>query len=208
MKKLLLVLAGLFLFSQSSALADMENISVSRMSGQPLLVRGDLTLPMSGDMQCQTGDILKTTTPQCSVDMAVNGLAGCRILPLSECVIVNGSPTDMRLKITSGNAILNLKKIPAGSSFQVETPTAVAAVRGTQFWGRVDGQNPGNPVTTFAVLEGMVEITARSTGKTFTLQKGQALDIPADASVVPSIRPALDAELEAMRQASSIATSA
>lgn len=209
MKKIVLVLAALtVLVLQTPLFAASDNIVVSSFAGSPVILRGDQTIPVTAGMQCQAGDIVKTPTSESSVDISVNGLAGCRILPASEFTIVNGSQSDMRLKILSGNAILNLEKLPQGSSFQLETPTAVAAVRGTQFWGRVDAQNPGNPVTTFAVREGTVEIIAKAAGKTFRLEKGQALDIPADESIVPLIRPALDAEMQAMAQASSIRTSA
>ncbi|HXV18743.1 MAG TPA: FecR domain-containing protein, partial [Candidatus Omnitrophota bacterium] len=112
------------------------------------------------------------------------------------------------LKITKGNAILNLDKLPAQSSFKVETPTAIAAVRGTQFWGRVEASLPENPVTTFAVRQGTVEIFAKSVEKTFTLEAGQALDIPAVETTVPVIRPALEGEMAAMAQADSIRTAA
>ena len=114
----------------------------------------------------------------------------------------------MHLKIMSGNAVLNLKKLSPASTFKVETPTAVAAVRGTQFWGRVDLQKADNPVTTFAVREGIVTVMVKNAGKLFYLKKGQALDIPKNTSIAPSIRPALDAEMEAMKQASAIKTSA
>ena len=40
------------------------------------------------------------------------------------------------------------------------------------------------------------------------IEKGQAIDLPADAIALPVIRPALDEELEAMRQADAVRTSA
>ncbi len=103
--------------------------------------------------------------------------------------------------------ILNLDKLPAGSTFQIETPTAVASVSGTQFWGRVDMAEVANPVTTFAVREGRVQITDKISCKAFDLEKGQALDIPKNGAA-PTIRPALDAELAAMAQADAIRTAA
>ena len=202
-----LILSFLFLF-QTPLFALGEKIIISHVAGQPQIIRDGKTIPAQAGASCQTGDILKTVTPECHLDVAMNDLAGCRILPSSECVIVNGSESSMRFQIKSGNAILNLKKLPANSTFEVETPTAIAAVRGTQFWGRVDANNIDNPVTTFAVREGMVNIFAKNVGKTFSLEKGQALDIPKDSSTAPVIRPALETELKAMEQASSINTSA
>lgn len=209
MKKIVLVLAALTaLASQTPLFAAVEYNVVSSFTGNPQILRNGETIPVSARMLLYSGDIVKTPTPESRVDLSVSGLAGCRVLPSSEFTIVNGNWSNMRMKIVSGNAILNLAKLPKDSSFELETPTAIAAVRGTQFWGRVDAQNPGNPVTTFAVREGTVEIFAKTAGKLFNLEKGQALDIPADASVIPLIRPALDAEMQAMAQASSISTSA
>ncbi len=207
MKKTLLALAGLMLIVPFTAQAAAEKIVVSGVSGEPQMVRAGQTLPVKVGTECQTGDILKTS-PGCNVDVSLNNLAGCRVLPSSECMISNGVSSNMKIQIKNGNAILNLKKLPAGSSFQVETPTAVATVRGTQFWGRVMAQDPANPITTFAVRQGVVTVLAKGAGKTFSLKKGQALDIPANSSIAPSVRPALDAELKAMEEASSIKTSA
>ncbi len=112
----------------------------------------------------------------------------------------------MSLKLSKGNAILNLEKLPKGTSFQVETPTAIAAVRGTQFWGRVNPENPNNPITTFAVRRGQVEVLAKSEGKKFILEAGQALDVPKDSEKPAAMRKALDEEMAAMAQADDVET--
>jgi len=194
--------------SQAPLFAAGEKIVVAQMAGQPQIVRGNQMIPAKIGMECRTGDILKTPAAGCRMDVALNDLAGCRVLPASECVIVQGSSSGMRIQIKNGNAILNLKKLPVNSTFEVETPTAVATVRGTQFWGRVEAGQADNPVTTFAVREGMVKIFDKKTAKIFSLKKGQALDIPKNAAVAPTVRPALEAELKALEQAPSIRTSA
>ncbi len=205
MKKFSILFLSFLILSCGKVFA-VEQITISHVAGHPQILRGDKMIPAEAGGSCQTGDVLKTPTPECHLDVAMNKLAGCRLLPVSECVIVNGSESDMRFQIKKGNAILNLRKLPANSTFQVETPTAIAAVRGTQFWGRVEGEV--SPVTTFAVREGSVSIFAKNVGKTFMLEKGQALDIPKDASAAPVVRPALEAELKALEQAPSISTSA
>ena len=193
--------------SGNLAHAELEKVMIAGMTGEATLTRGDQTMPATIGMECQKDDILKTGG-NCTLDITVNDIAGCRVLPSSEFAIVDSKMSQMRFKINNGNAILNLNKLPADSKFELETPTAVASVRGTQFWGRVDTAILDNPVTTFAVREGVVEILAKSIGKSFTLEKGQALDIPKDKSVVPSIRPALEEELAAMAQADAIKTAA
>ena len=208
MKKILsvfLLLFVAFLF-QVSAHAQ-EEMMVLNVQGNASIIREGQSLPASVGMACQKGDILKTGA-DCLLDVSMNRLAGMRVLASSECEVVGANKEAMNLKVTSGNVILNLEKLPSDSTFQLETPTAIASVRGTQFWGRVDLQKMENPVTTFAVREGAIEVFAKSVGKSFTIEQGQALDIPKDETVVPSVRPALAGELAAMEQASSIKTSA
>ena len=203
-RSLLVLVLGLSAAGMASA-QDSQTV-VSRVEGQPMLVRGGEKIPATMGMTFQDTDTVQTNAG-CQLDLSVNGMAGCRVLPSSEVSLAQVSGDDMRVEIKSGNAIFNLKKLPSQSTFRVETPTAVASVRGTQFWGRVDGAQT-SPVTTFAVREGSVEITAKAAGKTFILEKGQALDIPMDAAAVPEVRPALQEELDAMQQASAILTSA
>ncbi len=172
-----------------------------------MILRDGQTLPAAVGMDARNNDELKTEAG-CMADVSLNGLAGCRVLPSSHCRIVNTATDGMSVKIESGNAILNLEKLPKGSTFQVETPTALATVRGTQFWGRVERSSPDNPVTTFAVREGVVQVTPKGFNQNFSLQKGQALDIPKDTKAAPVMRPALPEEMDAMQQASEIRTSA
>lgn len=184
-----------------------QDIVVTRTQGEPSLIRNGLEIPAATGQTCRQGDILKTT-PGCAIDIALNNLAGCRVLASSECAIETADKAATHLKLVKGNAILNLDSLPKGTTFKVETPTAVAAVRGTQFWGRVNDALPGNPVTTFAVREGQVEITDKTSASKYLLAPGQALDIPRDQTLSPIVRPALPEEMQAMSQADQIQTSA
>ena len=206
MKKIIFgVLLGSFL-GAGFALAQDEAL-ITLVKGDVKIIRGSEVMPATPAFSFQAGDRVQTGE-NCQVDVSLNGMAGCRLLAGSEIGLENISKDTMHLKITSGNAILNLDKLPAGSSFKVETPTAIAAVRGTQFWGRVEASLPDNPVTTFAVREGTVEIFAKIAEKTYTLNAGQALDIPSIETAVPVIRPALEGEMAAMAQADAIRTAA
>lgn len=178
----------------------------SNLQGSATVTRDGQTQPVAVGTTFGKKDVIRTG-PDCTLDLAMNDVAGCRMLAASECTLKRAGRRNMHLGVTGGNVILNLRKLPAGSTFKVETPTAVAAVRGTQFWGRVDATAAGDPVTTFAVRTGAVEVLAKISGATFTLKEGQALDIPKDAALPPAVRPALAAEMAAMEQASSIKTS-
>ena len=166
-----------------------------------LLVLSSLTSPLTA---FEAGDTI--VSQDLAVDFVVAQTAGCRLLPESECRLVSTDPATMKIALASGNIILNIKKLPQTSTFTVETPTAVASVRGTQFWGRVVPDIPDNPAATFAVREGSVEITVLKDNKTFLLHEGQALDILKEPLVSPSVRPALPEELAALEQAPGIPT--
>jgi ferric-dicitrate binding protein FerR (iron transport regulator) len=205
MKRILTLVLALLVPSASALAA--QGAVVSKLDGEAVILRGAEAIPAAVGSECRDGDRL-VTSPACVADVSVNGLAGCRVLQDTEIAMASVRAEDMRVEVKKGNVILNLDKLPKDSSFRVETPTAVATVRGTQFWGRVDAANPDNPVTTFAVREGSVEILAKAAGKSFVLEQGQALDIPLDAAAAPQVRPALEAEMQAMAQADSIRTSA
>lgn len=207
MKKLmgLATLLAFTMMGGGSASATAEKIMISEVQGNAMIIRDGQEIAASQGLSCQVNDILKTM-PGCQIDIAMNDLLGCRVLASSEVQIADAKEKLMRLKLDNGNVILNVNKLAKDVEFKVETPTAVAAVRGTQFWGRVEGAQINSPVTTFAVREGSIEIFPKGTEKGFTVNQGQALDIPKDASLVPVIRPALAEELAAMEQASTIKT--
>lgn len=202
-----LVLVPLLGCILSGASAEPGEVVISKVQGAPMIVRDGQEIAAVEGAICRTNDLLKTT-PGCVLDIAMNGRAGCRVLASSEVLIASAENDRMHLRLDNGNIILNVDKLPKGSEFMIETPTAVAAVRGTQFWGRVEGAQIGSPVTTFAVREGAVEILTKVSGQVFKVEQGQALDIPEDPAAVPLIRPALAEELAAMEQAQTIQTSA
>jgi len=174
---------------QGKAAIDSDGRSYQAVIGSPL----------------EKGDIIRTEKGA-QVDVSMNKLAGFRLLASSDMTLEDIEKTDMKLKITKGNVILNLQQLPQDTAFAMDTPSAVAAVRGTQFWGRVDAPSPGASVTTLAVREGAVSVLVKSSGETVTLNPGQALDISLQGG--PSApREALKAEMGAMAQASEISTS-
>lgn len=72
-----------------------------------------------------------------------------------------------------GEFLIGLKKkLGPNQKFQVRTPAAAAAVRGTLFWGLSDA----NQDSTYACFVDTIVIEAQ--GKTVTLEKGQTVKIP------------------------------
>ncbi|MBU1076988.1 MAG: FecR domain-containing protein [Spirochaetes bacterium] len=89
---------------------------------------------------------------------------------LKDLIRVDGDNNKARIKVTAGKIVLGLQKLKRGSSFEVETPTAVAGVRGTSFMVSVNQKDTSafpyfvklkkkeEVVTKIAVLTGKVEL--------------------------------------------------
>ena len=206
-----IIVSGIFLSSLFPFLSDHllfaepENTRITNVQGNAVILRGGQSIPAKAGAECETNDVFKTEAGGV-VDVSINNLAGCRVLPSSESSIVNTKEGEMKVKINSGGIILNVEKLAKAAKFQVETPTAIATVRGTQFSGFVDASRPGNPVCTFAVRENAVDVMVFSTGETITVGEGRALDIPRDISGPLSARQAFGREMSSLEQTSTIKT--
>jgi len=211
------ILSWILLLSSigSGAALAAEGCIVNQVLGDVRVVRDGQPAMVKENDILKKGDVLETG-PDCKVDMSMNDLAGCRVLASSRVEVMGWKPDNMSLSVSQGNVILNLKKLPEGSSFKLETPSAVASVRGTQFWGRVESapvnswpvDKAFSSVTTFAVREGEVQVLDKASSRIFSLKKGGALDIPKDGKTAPFVRAALAGEMQAMEQAEEIHTHA
>jgi len=105
----------------------------------------------------QMGDAIKTASDSyCELQMVKKGVfrieSGTEVF-LSR-LISRDDKIDSRMKLSKGTLALKPKQLKQGESFEVETSTAVAAVRGTKFIVKVDDN--GN--TKVAVNEGRVAV--------------------------------------------------
>jgi hypothetical protein len=158
------------------------------------MVIGDVAVLRSGDAvrhAVKTGDELKPEdviitgdTGRVNVVIAESGIL--QIAPRSQIVLStlllrpDGS-AEQKLAVRTGRVVLGLKKLQRQSSFNVETPTAVAGVRGTSFVVDVqpvsDNAFPyfvkvgqGQVKTRVAVLSGAVEMSAPSSERTVMVE--------------------------------------
>ncbi len=191
------------LFMPAFTHAEESDRVIFKTQGQSFVVRNGKDLSTEPGMHLEKEDILKTG-PNSQLDLTMNGLVGIRLLAETQVRIMETEKEKMEIELKMGNIIANLKKLVAGSDFKVESQTATLAVRGTQFWGRVNA--PVLPITTFAVREGNVNIIEKSSGKSFDLTPGQALDIPETGGAI-STRQAKPEEMQALEQAAELAFS-
>lgn len=86
---------------------------------------------------------------------------------------LEGNRENPQVSFKLGEFLIGLKKkLGAGRSFRVKTPAAVAAVRGTLFWGLSDKTK----ATTYACFGSVISIEAQ--GKIVELKAGQKTTIP------------------------------
>lgn len=87
--------------------------------------------------------------------------------------VLSGTPRRTVLDFARGEFLIGLRqKLEKGMSFKVRTPAAVAAVRGTLFWGKSDKDK----TTTYAGFGHRIEVTAL--GKTVAVEAGQTVTVP------------------------------
>ena len=88
-----------------------------------------------------------------------------------------GGVTNTNLKLIDGNLVTNVKKITGSkSTFQLETPTALAAVRGTS----VEVESRKNQGTAIKTFDGKIEAGAAKSKKRSDVGNYQMVEIPAD----------------------------
>ncbi len=78
------------------------------------------------------------------------------------------SPNSVNMKVVIGEIFMNVRKLAKNRNVQVETPTAVAGVRGTEFHIVVEKTER----SIFSVYKGIMDVSAQ--GKTVTLHTGFA----------------------------------
>ena len=199
----MILIVGTVLLSRSG-LAEDASIVVQTAQGDIAVTRDGSRLAGRAGMNLQAGDVVQTQADGVT-DIAWKNKWGFRLLGGSRCVLQSIDKQDALIVMENGNIIVNVQALPRDGRLRVSTPVAVAAVRGTQFWGRVKAVD-GNAYVTFAVRKGEVMVTEKATGDSHLLRRGQALDIREDG-VATVVRPALGSEMKAMEQADAISLS-
>jgi hypothetical protein len=87
-----------------------------------------------------------------------------RVAPNTIFTLSQPDASTLKLNLQEGQMWLNVEGLKPGEKFEVETPAAVAAVRGTRFSVRVDPDD----TTTISCLDGSVSVTS-TVGTTVTV---------------------------------------
>jgi hypothetical protein len=163
---LAVLLMGVFV---SKVYAEPLKAKVSKVKGNPVVIRDSKPVVLKKDMVVNEGETVKTH----SKDFCVLKLDGGKRIVLfqnSEVKVKNNKKKKaVQLDLTKGFSWVKVKKQnkTKKTSFLVKTPSAVAGVRGTSFSASVspDGEEG------FCVCEGVVSVTSGE--KETTLKQGE-----------------------------------
>ncbi len=200
MRKLFVIL--LLFTSALNAYAATPSIMVKDVQGNASLVKNGQEIEVRAGTEIEEGSILKSDDKS-SVDVSIYGNSGFRFLPGTQVAFESTAQEKIKLALQTGNLIARFKtKIAPDAIFEIETPSAVLAVRGTQFWGRVAPAGE-KTAASFAVREGVVSVKVKASGETITLKKGEAVDLPENQKQT-NLRRAEPAEISAIAQSETI----
>ena len=159
-------------FVLAAAPSFAQDATLSKVQG-PVFVRAEGAsedVPAKGGEELLYGDSVKTG-PGGSAHLLI-GKRGAVLVRENASFTLEGNPHDTLLTFAFGEFLIGLRrKLEGGQTFKVRTPAAVAAVRGTLFWGKTDEN-----MTTYAGFGHTIAVTAK--GKTVLVHAGETTTIP------------------------------
>jgi hypothetical protein len=114
---------------------------------------------------------------QCGQTLTVRPAPGASYQPLYK----KGDPLPVAIRLTDGALLIEYHPAKPNEKFQILTPLAIAAVRGTKWAMDVTAAQ-----TSTLVVAGTVAVTNRRLNQFVVLTEGRGVDItPTDTTVVP-----------------------
>ncbi len=181
---ILIALTVSFVFADSVAYLSTSKGTVS-------LNRNNKAVKFKTGEMLQSKDELRTGAESFAAYKFIDGGANIKVFANS-VVEINASKSGKNLnksvKVTKGSVLSNVTK--GRGNYQVETPTTVASVRGTDFLTQVaiDG------TTIIIVTDGVVELVS-PTGEVITVEAGYTAYIDADGNITVSETTAEEAKM-------------
>lgn len=148
-----------------------------KISG-PVFIRpggAEKDLAAKGGEELLYGDAVRTG-PGALAQVDLGG-RGAVLVRENSAFLLQGDPQKTTLRFQVGEFLVGLTRALAkNESFRVRTPAAVAAVRGTLFWGQSDEKK----TTTYAGFGHSIAVTAK--GKTVVVGVGEKTTVALDAA--------------------------
>lgn len=164
---------------------DVKNTSqsirtiVSHVAGDVMLERAGEQLPVAAGQELQSLDFV-VTREGASVDLAVTGYGVVKIGSATrvqvQSLTESAGGSEARLRLERGSVASFINRQDKNDRFSVETPTAIAGVRGTSFLMSVDDSSK-DPRVKVAVLSGAVAVQVPGQSEEVILEKNSQLTI-------------------------------
>ena len=148
-----------------------QDATLAKVAGEVFIVApgSRKRLPAKGGESLIYGDMVRVGKG--GVAHLTLGERGAVLLREETELTLQGSPARTVLNVPVGEFLVGLKrKLLRGEAFRVRTRAAVAAVRGTLFWGKSDAADKS---TTYAGFGHTVAVTAQ--GKTVLVTPGKTV---------------------------------
>lgn len=141
---------------KNNAVKESDQSPVARITflkGSVQMVRENATQTVKQGELLKTGDVIQTAGAS-SAEIFFKDHGIVRLDENSELSMSEISGKDASIKLSNGAAGLFMKKMDAEAEFKLETPTSVAAVRGTAFLVKTTKDE-----SEISLFEGKIEVT-------------------------------------------------
>ena len=180
------VIALMVVFWCSTGIYADAAAKITRIEGAAQIMKksADTWRPARLNMPVQIGDRLATDV-ESLIEITYRHGAVLRLGELSKCSIRQVSDDAVSTSVPQGNVWVNMKKLSSvGRQFDVSTPTAVAAIRGTIF----QLQALPDSSAEVAVFDGKVAVGLSDNGKKRvhsleTVENGGPIEVPGPTEV-------------------------
>ncbi|MDX2169581.1 MAG: FecR family protein [Deltaproteobacteria bacterium] len=177
-----LLLCTALLLGSAGAAGAADAGLVAGINGTPTVTRAGQSLPLTRGATVAVGDTIVTAAGAkvkiLLADDSVLAIGPGSQVVLDELALAPQSRA-AKLRVLAGRFKLAIAAWLTGSSrFEVETPTAVAGVRGTVLWGDTE-------LDAICALHGTIEVRPRQGGSPATLSAGQCVTDMADGKTAP-----------------------
>lgn len=175
---------------------------VSHISGDVLLERAGEQSPIATGQELQAQDFL-VTGDSSSVDLAVTGYGVVKIGSATRVQVQSLTKTtggsEARLRLERGSVASFINRQDKNDRFSIESPTAIAGVRGTSFLMSVDDSSK-TPRVKVAVLSGAVAVQVPGQSDEVILEKNSQLVVDGFNRINRDmVRPLSDDSLKAIK---------
>ncbi|MDD2331909.1 MAG: FecR family protein [Candidatus Cloacimonetes bacterium] len=176
MKKLILI--TILVIVALSLAAQSPVAYLSAVKGKVNLTRANKNLTAKRGEMLVNSDQLKTGSESFAAYKFVDGTTNIKVFANSTVQIKATSEAGKMSKTVSIAKGSVLTKV-SGGSFQVETPTTVASVKGTGFLTKVDEKGE----TMIIVTEGTVQVESKETGESQDVESGNTANVGTDGKI-------------------------